>query len=64
MTWRCACVLALVTASARADTIVVKLGSPNGLVGWTRNGSTETLELKNGELRSADLTTWSRPARS
>jgi hypothetical protein len=61
MTWRSACVLAVVTASARADTIVVKLGSPNGLSGWTRSGSTAALERKNGELRSAGLTTWSHP---
>jgi hypothetical protein len=61
MAWRTACVLALVTASARADTIVVKLDSPSGLAGWMRSGGAGTLEHKSGELRSADLSTWSRP---
>jgi hypothetical protein len=60
MTWRSVCVLALLATSARADTIVVKLGGRTGAVGWKRSGSTEALELKAGELRSAGLSTWSR----
>jgi hypothetical protein len=55
---RTAIVLAFVAVNARADTIIVKLGSPNGLSGWTRTGAEP--EVDHGELRSASLTTWSR----
>src|SRR5689334_20213655 len=52
--------IGLAATTARAEKLVIKLGSPGGLAGWERADAGEST-VQDGELVSSGFASWSRP---